>query len=84
VFESMEQERTLDLLADAPGDDHYEREQQRIRAYLNQRFTAETLEDQRRMVDDWVAGLRRRGDIVMVYQPAVSAPAPGTASPGRD
>jgi hypothetical protein len=60
------------------------REDLRIRAYLNQRFTADTLDDQRRMVDDWVAGLRRRGDIVMVYQPAVSAPAPGTASPGRD
>jgi hypothetical protein len=59
------------------------REDLRIRAYLNQRFTAETAEDQRRLVDEWIAGLRRRGDVVMVYD-AVSAPAPDTASPGRD
>jgi hypothetical protein len=60
------------------------REDLRIRAYLDQRFTAETPDDQRRLVDDWVAGLRRRGDVVMVYQPSVNQPAPGTAPPGRD
>jgi hypothetical protein len=60
------------------------REDLRIRAYLDQRFTAESPEDQRKLVDDWVAGLRRRGDVVMVYQPAVSPPAPDTAQPGRD
>lgn len=60
------------------------REDLRIRAYLDQRFTAETPDDQRRVVDEWVAGLRRRGDVVTVYQPSISEPAPGTAPPGRD
>jgi hypothetical protein len=60
------------------------REDLRIQAYLDQRFTAETPDDQRRLVDDWVAGLRRRGDAVMVYQPSINQPAPGTAPPGRD
>lgn len=60
------------------------REDLRIRAYLDQRFTAESPDDQRRLVDEWVAGLRRRGDVVMVYQPVISGQAPGTAPPGRD
>ncbi|MFN7917227.1 MAG: hypothetical protein U0Q55_17925 [Vicinamibacterales bacterium] len=44
------------------------REDLRIRAYLNQRFTADTIEQQRAMVNDWVAGLRRRADIVDLYR----------------
>lgn len=44
------------------------REDLRIRAYLNQRFTADSIEQQRAMVNDWVAGLRRRADIVDLYR----------------
>ena len=36
------------------------REDLRIRAYLDQRFTADTPGGQRILVDQWVAGLRRR------------------------
>ena len=43
------------------------REDLRIRAYLDQRFTAETPAEQRTMVNDWVAGLRRRADVVDLY-----------------
>jgi hypothetical protein len=59
------------------------REDLRIRAYLDQRFTAESADEQRQLVEQWIASLRRRGDVVTVYQP-VSAPARGTAAPGRD
>lgn len=45
------------------------REDLRIRAYLNQRFTADTIEQQRSMVNDWVASLRRRAEIVDLYRP---------------
>lgn len=44
------------------------REDLRIRAYLNQRFTADSIEQQRTMVNDWIAGLRRRADIVDLYK----------------
>lgn len=44
------------------------REDLRIRAYLNQRFTADSIEQQRSMVNDWIAGLRRRADIVDLYK----------------
>ncbi|MGC4083263.1 MAG: hypothetical protein QM736_14430 [Vicinamibacterales bacterium] len=43
------------------------REDLRIRAYLDQRFTAATLDEQRTMVNDWIAGLRRRADVVDRY-----------------
>ena len=59
------------------------REDLRIRAYLDQRFTAETTAEQRTMVDEWVAGLRRRADIADLYD-GLTAPARDTASPGRD
>lgn len=60
------------------------REDLRIRAYLDQRFTADTPAEQRKLVDDWIAGLRRRADIIDLYEPEVSAPASGTAPPARD
>jgi len=60
------------------------REDLRIRAYLDQRFTADTPDQQRAMVDDWIAGLRRRAEVVDLYEPAVSAQSSGTGAPGRD
>ena len=57
------------------------REDLRIRAYLDQRFTADTPAAQRSMVDEWVAGLRRRADVVDLYDGGVSALTPGTAPP---
>ena len=42
------------------------RQELRMRAYLDQRFTAAS--DRRQPVlDDWLAGLRRRGDVVDLY-----------------
>jgi len=58
------------------------REDLRIRAYLDQRFTADTPAEQRTLVNDWIAGLRRRSDVVDLYEPGVSARTPGTAPPG--
>ena len=58
------------------------REDLRIRAYLDQRFTADTPAEQRTLVNDWIAGLRRRSDVVDLYGPGVSARTPGTAPPG--
>ena len=60
------------------------REDLRIRAYLDQRFTADTPDQQRVMVDEWIAGLRRRAEVVDLYEPAVSAQSSGTGAPGRD
>jgi hypothetical protein len=60
------------------------REDLRIRAYLDQRFTAGTADEQRAMVDEWVAGLRRRADVIENYENELSAPAPNTGAPGRD
>ena len=60
------------------------REDLRIQAYLDQRFTADTLDQQRVMVDDWIAGLRRRAEVVDLYEPAVSGQSSGTGAPGRD
>jgi hypothetical protein len=59
------------------------RQDLRISAYLDQRFSADTAEQQQRMVDDWLAGLRRRADVVDLDD-SVSAPAPGTGAPARD
>ncbi|MEQ1910745.1 MAG: hypothetical protein ABMA15_18135 [Vicinamibacterales bacterium] len=60
------------------------REDLRIRAYLDQRFTAQTLDEQRALVDVWIAGLRRRSNVIDQYDTPVSAAAPGTAGSGRD
>lgn len=57
------------------------REDLRIRAYLDQRFTADTPAEQRKLVDEWIAGLRRRSDVVDLYEPNVSVRTPGTAPP---
>jgi hypothetical protein len=43
------------------------REDLRIRAYLEQRFTAEDPAQRQMMIDEWLAGLRRRADIVDLY-----------------
>ena len=42
------------------------RENLRIRAYLDQRFSASD-ERRQQVVDDWIAGLRRRADIIDLY-----------------
>ena len=42
------------------------REDLRIRAYLDQRF-ASALERREALMDDWLAGLRRRGEVVDLY-----------------
>lgn len=43
------------------------KEDLRIRAYLDQRFTATTIDEQQTMIDSWISGLRRRGDVVELY-----------------
>ena len=46
------------------------REDLRIRAYLDQRFAAPGAEQPRQaLVDEWVAGLRRRADVIDLYLP---------------
>ena len=60
------------------------REDLRIRAYVNQRFVADTPDEQRTMMDAWIAGLRRRSDVVDLYESPVSVESPGTARPGGD
>ncbi len=50
------------------------RQNLRIRGYLSQRFSGDTPERVQMAIGEWVLGLRRRADIVDVYQP--SAPAP--------
>jgi hypothetical protein len=42
----------------------------RIRAYLAQRFTADTPVRSQAAINDWVDGLRRRAEIVDLYAPA--------------
>jgi hypothetical protein len=44
------------------------RENLRIRAYLDQRFSVSN-ERRQPVVDDWMAGLRRRADIIDLYLP---------------
>jgi hypothetical protein len=46
------------------------REDLRIRAYLDQRFASENGEPRDRAIAEWVAGLRRRADVVDSYSPA--------------
>ena len=43
------------------------REDFRIRAYMDQRFTAATIDEQRTMIDSWIASLRRRADVIELY-----------------
>jgi hypothetical protein len=47
------------------------RQNQRLRAYLEQRFTASDNDAGRRqsVIDDWVAGLRRRTPVLNLYKP---------------
>lgn len=42
------------------------RENLRIRAYLDQRFSVSD-ERRRQVVEDWIAGLRRRADVIDLY-----------------
>ena len=42
------------------------REDLRIRAYLDQRFTAASVSRQA-LLDDWLTGLRRRGEVIDLY-----------------
>lgn len=44
------------------------RQDLRIRAYLEQRFTGDTPEHTQTAIDEWMAGLRRRADIVDLYE----------------
>jgi hypothetical protein len=43
------------------------REDLRIRAYLDRRFTAATIDEQRIMIDSWIGSLRRRADVIELY-----------------
>jgi len=45
------------------------RQDLRLRAYLDQRFTASDGDQRRRqmLIDDWVAGLRRRSPVINLY-----------------
>jgi len=61
------------------------REDLRIRAYLDQRFTADTVVSQRALVSEWIATLRRRAEVVEPYDdPPVSGTRSGTAGSARD
>jgi hypothetical protein len=64
--------QTLDAaLAGAGIDENHlretVRENLRIRAYLDQRFATGGPDQQRAMIDEWVAGLRRRSEILDLY-----------------
>lgn len=50
------------------------RQDLRIRAYIDQRFTADTPERVRAAIDEWMAGLRRRADIVDLYVASPQSP----------
>ena len=39
----------------------------RIRAYLDQRFSGAPTTGRQTLIDDWMAGLRRRGDVIDLY-----------------
>ncbi len=43
------------------------RQDLRIRAYLDERFAGDTPEHAQAAIDEWIAGLRRRADIVDLY-----------------
>ena len=44
------------------------RENLRIRAYLDQRFSV-SADRRQQVIDEWIAGLRRRADIIDLYLP---------------
>jgi hypothetical protein len=71
------------LGADEPRVRELMREDLRISAYLSQRFTTDTAAAQRALVAEWVAGLRRRAEIVDLYGSPASGQAQGTAGPAR-
>ncbi len=48
------------------------RQDLRIRAYLDQRFNGDSPDRVRASIDEWLAGLRRRGEIVDLYTAPVS------------
>ncbi|MGE0449516.1 MAG: hypothetical protein AB7Q29_08030 [Vicinamibacterales bacterium] len=77
------QARLAPLGVDEPFVRELMREDLRIRAYLDQRFSAESPEEQSRLVGVWVSGLRRRADVVNLYEP-LNAAESGTESPARD
>jgi hypothetical protein len=54
------------------------REELRMRAYLAQRFTADTAERAQAAIGDWIEGLRRRAEILDLYEPR-----PPSSSPVR-
>jgi hypothetical protein len=43
------------------------RQDLRIRTYLDQRFTADTAVRRQTMIDEWMAGLRRRAQVIDLY-----------------
>jgi hypothetical protein len=45
------------------------RQNLRIRAYVDQRFAADTPERSQAAIADWVAGLRRRAELIDTYTP---------------
>jgi len=47
------------------------RQNLRLRAYLDQRFTAPDGDERRRqtLIDDWIVGLRRRTPVINLYKP---------------
>jgi hypothetical protein len=57
---------------DAPRLREVVRENLRIQAYLAQRFAADSVQRSQTAVTDWVAGLRRRTEVVDLYE--VAAP----------
>jgi hypothetical protein len=73
VLAGFESQAALDAaLARSGIDDRHLREtlrqELRMRAYLDQRFTADS--DRRQaLVAEWMAGLRRRGEILDLYRP---------------
>ena len=47
------------------------RENLRIKAYIAQRFTSADNDARRQtLIDDWLAGLRQRGDVIDLYATA--------------
>jgi hypothetical protein len=70
VLSRFPSSETLDAILARSGIDQAHlretlRENLRIRAYIDQRFSPG--DERRQVVDDWVAGLRRRADIIDLY-----------------
>lgn len=45
------------------------RDDLRLQAYLDERFASPEVERRTTLIADWLAGLRRRADVTMLYQP---------------